>query len=213
MHRPAFLRGVVARLRAHGVLVILDEVMTGFGRLGAAFGCLAAEVVPDFICLSKGLTGGALPMSLTVTTEAIHAAFLDDAIDRAFLHGHSFTANPLGCAAALASLDLLLDPACAEARARIERRHRTDLAALVAASPRAGRLRIQGTIAAFEVAGTEGYGSADTTRMKRWFLDRGLLLRPLGSILYLLPPFCISDAQLDQAYAGIAEGLACGFSG
>jgi adenosylmethionine-8-amino-7-oxononanoate aminotransferase len=213
MHRPAFLRGVVARLRAHGVLVILDEVMTGFGRLGATFGCLAAEVVPDFICLSKGLTGGALPMSLTVTTEAIHTAFLDDAIDRAFLHGHSFTANPLGCAAALASLDLLLDPACAEARARIERRHRTDLAALVAASPRAGRLRIQGTIAAFEVAGTEGYGSADTTRMKRWFLDRGLLLRPLGSTLYLLPPFCISDAQLDQAYAGIAEGLACGFAG
>jgi len=213
MHRPAFLRGVVARLRAHGVRVILDEVMTGFGRLGAAFGCLAAEVVPDFICLSKGLTGGALPMSLTVTTEAIHAAFLDDAIDRAFLHGHSFTANPLGCAAALASLDLLLDPACAEARARIERRHRTDLAELVAASPRAGRLRIQGTIAAFEVAGTQGYGSADTTRMKRWFLDRGLLLRPLGSILYLLPPFCISDAQLDQAYAGIAEGLACGFAG
>jgi adenosylmethionine-8-amino-7-oxononanoate aminotransferase len=213
MHRPAFLRGVVARLRAHGVLVILDEVMTGFGRLGATFGCLAAEVVPDFICLSKGLTGGALPMSLTVTTEAIHDAFLDDAIDRAFLHGHSFTANPLGCAAALASLDLLLDPACAEARARIERRHRTDLADLVAASPRAGQLRIQGTIAAFEVAGTEGYGSADTTRMKRWFLDRGLLLRPLGSTLYLLPPFCISDAQLDRAYAGIAEGLACGFAG
>jgi adenosylmethionine-8-amino-7-oxononanoate aminotransferase len=212
MHRPAFLRGVVERLRGHGVLVILDEVMTGFGRLGAPFGCIAAAVVPDFICLSKGLTGGALPMSLTITTEAIHEAFLDDATSRAFLHGHSFTASPMGCAAALASLDLLLDPACAAARARIEQRHRTDLARLVAASPSASRLRIQGTIAAFEVAGPEGYGSDFDTRMQRWFLKRGLLLRPLGSTLYLLPPFCTTDAQLDQAYAGIAEGLACAFT-
>jgi adenosylmethionine-8-amino-7-oxononanoate aminotransferase len=212
MHRPSFLRGVVGRLRAHGILVILDEVMTGFGRLGAHFGCLAAEVVPDFICLSKGLTGGALPMSLTIATEAIHDAFLDDGIDRAFLHGHSFTANPLGCAAALASLDLLLDPACAAARARIERRHRTDLARLVAGSAKAGRLRVQGTIAAFEVSDPDpGYGSDFNARMKRWFLQRGLLLRPLGNTLYLLPPFCITDAQLDRAYAGIKEGLECGF--
>ena len=208
MHRPAFLRGVVERLRARGVLVILDEVMTGFGRLGELFGCLAAQVSPDFICLSKGLTGGALPMSLTVTTEAIHQAFLDPRTDRAFLHGHSFTASPLGCAAALASLELLLDPACTAARARIEQRHRSDLALLVAASPRAGRLRIQGTIAAFEVLDPAPDLNA---RMQAWFLGRGLLLRPLGATLYLLPPFCISDAQLDRAYAGIAEGLACGF--
>jgi adenosylmethionine-8-amino-7-oxononanoate aminotransferase len=213
MHRPAFLRGVVERLKARGILVILDEVMTGFGRLGAHFACIEAGVSPDFICLSKGLTGGALPMSLTIATEAVHQSFLDPGIDRAFLHGHSFTANPLGCAAALASLDLLLDPACARARASIEQRHRAVLAPLVAASPRAARLRIQGTIAAFDVVTPEqGYGSDCNARMKRFFLDRGLLLRPLGSTLYLLPPFCISDEQLDSAYAGIEEGLACGFS-
>jgi adenosylmethionine-8-amino-7-oxononanoate aminotransferase len=96
MHRPAFLRGVVERLRAKGILVILDEVMTGFGRLGALFACLEAEVSPDLICLSKGLTGGALPMSLTIATEGVHQAFLDPGFDKAFLHGHSFTANPLG---------------------------------------------------------------------------------------------------------------------
>jgi adenosylmethionine-8-amino-7-oxononanoate aminotransferase len=210
MHRPSFLRGVVERLRARGVLVILDEVMTGFGRLGALFASLEAHVSPDFLCPSKGLTGGALPMSLTITTEAVHEAFLDPSVGKAFLHGHSFTANPLGCAAALASLDLLLDPACAQARARIERRHRTSLAPLVAASPRAARLRIQGTIAAFEVTAPED--AEFNARMQRFFLQRGLLLRPLGNTLYLLPPFCISDEQLDRAYAGIEEGLACGFA-
>jgi len=206
MHRPRFLRGAVERLRAKGVLVIFDEVMTGFGRLGALFGCLEAGIAPDLVCLSKGLTGGALPMALTITTDAVHEAFLDERMDMAFLHGHSFTANPLGCAAALASLDLLLDPACAAARARIERRHRAGLAPLVAAGPGASRLRIQGTIAAFQVA-----GPGRAARMRPWLLERGLLVRPLGSTLYLLPPYCITDGQLDRAYEGIAEGLACGF--
>lgn len=213
MHRPVFLRAVVERLKARGVLVILDEVMTGFGRLGALFACLEAGVAPDFICLSKGLTGGALPMSLTIATEAVHEAFLDPGIDKAFLHGHSFTANPLGCAAALASLDLLLDPGCAAARARIEERHHAGLAPLVAASPRATRLRIQGTIAAFDlVTPDQHYGSDLSARMQRFFLRRGLLLRPLGGTLYLLPPFCVTDAELDRAYAGIEEGLETWFS-
>ena len=210
MHRPAFLRAAVERLQARGVRVILDEVMTGFGRTGALFACHEAGVAPDLICLSKGLTGGALPMALTVTTEAVHQAFLAPETGKAFLHGHSFTANPLGCAAALASLDLLLGPECARARARIERRHRSDLAAIVAASPRAARMRVQGTIAAFDVAAPDG---ADLdARMQRFFLGRGLLLRPLGGTLYLLPPYCVTDAQLDRAYAGIAEGLETGFA-
>ncbi|WP_306602004.1 adenosylmethionine--8-amino-7-oxononanoate transaminase [Geothrix sp. 21YS21S-2] len=209
MHRPDFLRGVVERMRSRGILVILDEVMTGFGRLGPLFGCLGAGVEPDFICLSKGLTGGALPMSLTITTEAVHDAFLDPSTDRAFLHGHSFTANPLGCAAALASLDLLLDPACLAARAEIERRHRTDLARIVAASQHAARLRVQGTIAAFDVVPDLPGLNA---RMKRFFLERGLLLRPLGPTLYLLPPYCVTGEQLDRAYSGIEAGLESGFT-
>lgn len=209
MHRPSFLRGVVERLKAHGILVIFDEVMTGFGRLGPLFACLEAQVEPDFLCLSKGLTGGALPMSLTITTEEVHQAFLDPSTDKAFLHGHSFTANPLGCAAALASLDLLLDPACARARAEIEKRHRTRLAAVVAASPAAARLRVQGTIAAFDVVSSDADLNA---RMKRFFLGRGLLLRPLGNTLYLLPPYCVTGAQLELAYGAIEAGLASGFT-
>ena len=213
MHRPAFLRGVVARLRARGILVILDEVLTGFGRLGRHFASLEAGVAPDLFCLSKGLTGGALPMSLTVASEAVHAAFLGEGIDHAFLHGHSFTANPLGCAAALASLDLLLDPACGLARARIERRHRAWLGRLAAAFPQVLRARVQGTVAAFEVATPDpAYGSELNVRMQRFFLRRGLLIRPLGSTVYLLPPYCVTDAQLDRAYAGIAEGLERGFA-
>jgi len=204
MHRPSFLRAVVDRLRAQGILVIFDEVMTGFGRLGQPFACLEADRVPDFICLSKGLTGGFLPMSLTVTRTSIHDAFLDDSIDRAFLHGHSFTANPLGCAAALASLELLLDPACEAARKRIEARHRQDLAARVGASPLAKHFRVQGTIAAFELDLPEkGYGSGTSAMLKQFFLERGLLIRPLGSTVYLLPPYCIQDHELDRAYAGI----------
>lgn len=208
MHRSSFLRSLVERLRAAGILVIFDEVMTGFGRLGKPFACLEAEAVPDLICLSKGLTGGFLPMSLTVTRATIHDVFLDESIERAFLHGHSFTANPLGCAAALASLDLLLAPACAAARARIEHRHREDLVARLDASPLARHVRVQGTIAAFEVDLPErGYGSGTSGQLKAFFLERGLLIRPLGDTIYLLPPYCIEDEELDRAYAGINEAL------
>jgi adenosylmethionine-8-amino-7-oxononanoate aminotransferase len=207
MHRPAFLRAVVERLRSRGVLVILDEVMTGFGRTGERFACLEAQVAPDIICLAQGLAGGALPMGLTITTEPVYQAFLDEAPEKAFLSGHSWTANPLACAAALASLDLFLDPACASARKHIEHCHRTGLVQVLMTAPHVSRLRIQGTIAAMEVAGPPGLNA----RMKRFFLDRGLLLHPLGSTLYLMPPYCITDAQLDRAYEIVAEGLACGF--
>ena len=114
--RPEFVRAVAERLKAAGVLLILDEVMTGFGRTGATFACLKASVTPDLICLSKGLTGGFLPLAATVCRQEIYEAFLGGNFERAFAHGHSFTANPLGCAAALASLDLLQAP---EAAARI----------------------------------------------------------------------------------------------
>lgn len=209
MHRPAFLRGAAQRLRAAGVPLILDEVMTGFGRTGHLFAFQAAGIAPDLLCLSKGLTGGALPMALTVATRALFEAFRGPGLDRAFQHGHSFTASPLGCAAALASLDLLLDPACAQARTRIEARHRHHLARIP--GPRTLRPRVQGTVAALDVAALDGLEADLNARMKAFFLDRGLLLRPLGATVYLLPPYCVTDAQLDRAYAAIAEGLAGGF--
>lgn len=208
MHRPDFLRQVVNRLRAHGILVIFDEVMTGFGRLGDLFACLKADVCPDFICLSKGLTGGFLPMSLTLTTDAVFDAFQDQRLDRAFLHGHSFTANPLGCAAALASLDLLLDPDCTAARARIETHHRTRLAERLSEHPMVRRFRVTGTIAAFDVdAGDAGYTSAVAPALRESFARDGLLIRPLGNSVYLLPPYCITNEQLDRAGDGLERAL------
>jgi adenosylmethionine-8-amino-7-oxononanoate aminotransferase len=203
--RPGFLRAVVERVRAAGALAIFDEVMTGFGRTGNLFACRTAGVAPDLICLSKGLTGGFLPLSATVAREGIHRAFLGETFDKALAHGHSFTANPLGCRAALASLDLLEDPAMPAAWARIEALHRERLANLPA---RAVRRRVLGTVAAFEVdGGGQGYSAAVGPRLRDFFMARGLLLRPLGNVVYLLPPYCITEAQLHRAYDAIDQAL------
>ncbi|MBI1318987.1 MAG: adenosylmethionine--8-amino-7-oxononanoate transaminase [Candidatus Hydrogenedens sp.] len=210
MCRPVFLQRLAARLRQAGVLVIFDEVMTGFGRTGARFACLKAGVAPDLICLSKGLTGGFLPLSATVCGAEIYDAFLGGGFERAFAHGHSFTANPLGCAAALASLDLLERPETAARIAALEAGHSTRLAALVERSQHLVRPRLCGTIAAVDWAegGEAGYTAAIGPKLKRFFLERGLLIRPLGPVLYLLPPFCLSEDQLDRAYQAIEEAAA-----
>ena len=203
MCRPEFLRALHERIRAAGILLIFDEVMTGFGRTGDLFACLGAGVAPDMICLSKGLTGGFLPLSMTVCGAAIYDQFVGEDFARAFAHGHSFTANPLGCAAALAALDLTLAPECAAARARIEAKHRARLPGLAEFS-NVARARIRGTIAAFDFATDEpGYAATIGQALKAFFLERELLLRPLGNVVYLLPPYCVTDAQLDRAYDAI----------
>ncbi|MGY0780075.1 adenosylmethionine--8-amino-7-oxononanoate transaminase [Azospirillum argentinense] len=202
--RPEFLRAMAARVRAAGGLVIFDEVMTGFGRTGALFACHKAGVAPDLICLSKGLTGGFLPLSVTACGASIYEAFLGAGFDRAFAHGHSFTANPLGCAAALASLELTTSAETAANLARIEERHRAAIADLSSHS-KLSRGRVLGTIAAIEVTDAQGYTAAVGQTLKRFFLERGLLLRPLGPVIYLLPPYCVTDGQLDRAYAAIRD--------
>lgn len=208
MCRPEFLQAVALRLKAAGVLLIFDEVMTGFGRTGPLFASEAVGVAPDLLCLSKGLTGGFLPMALTVATEAVYAAFLGPDFETAFAHGHSYTANPLGCAAALASLTLTVDPACVQRRAAIAARHTAALAEL-AQRPGLEKPRVHGTIAALSFHGHgHGYHAAIGRELKRFFFERGLLLRPLGNVVYLLPPYCITDAELDRAYAAIAEAAA-----
>ena len=202
--RPEFLRAMAARVRVAGALVIFDEVMTGFGRTGALFASEKAGVAPDLICLSKGLTGGFLPLSVTACGEAVYEAFKGAGFDRAFAHGHSFTANPLGCAAALASLDLTTSAETAANLKRIEERHRAAIAGL-SGHPKLSRGRVMGTIAAIEVTDAQGYTAAVGQTLKRFFLERGLLLRPLGPVIYLLPPYCVTDGQLDRAYAAIRE--------
>lgn len=202
--RPEFLRAMAARVRAAGALVIFDEVMTGFGRTGALFASQKAGVAPDLICLSKGLTGGFLPLSVTACGDVVYEAFKGAGFDRAFAHGHSFTANPLGCAAALASLDLTTSAETAANLARIEARHRAAIADL-SSHPKLSRGRVMGTIAAIEVTDAQGYTAAVGQTLKRFFLERGLLLRPLGPVIYLLPPYCVTDGQLDRAYAAIRD--------
>jgi len=202
--RPEFLRALAERVRAAGALVIFDEVMTGFGRTGSLFASLKAGVTPDLICLSKGLTGGFLPLSATVCGTEIYDAFLGAGFDRAFAHGHSFTANPLGCAAALASLDLTTSAETAANLHRIEARHRAGIAEL-SRHPKLAKGRVMGTIAAIEATEAGGYTAEVGQKLKRFFLDRGLLIRPLGPVIYLLPPYCVTDGQLDRAYAAIQD--------
>ena len=205
MCRPEFLQQLAAKLRAAGILLIFDEVMTGFGRTGAMFAAIKAQVMPDLICLSKGLTAGFLPMSVTVASEAIYAAFLGENFDRALIHGHSFTANPLGCAAALASLQVFEDEQTLAKLPQIEAWHRQGLAQL-AGHPAVQHVRVTGTIAAFDVVTADaGYTSAVGAKLKAFFHERGLLLRPLGNVIYLLPPYCVTQDELAMAYQTIGE--------
>ena len=207
MCRPEFLQQLAAKLRAAGILLIFDEVMTGFGRTGAMFAAVKAQVMPDLICLSKGLTAGFLPMSVTVASEAIYAAFLGENFDRALIHGHSFTANPLGCAAALASLQVFEDEQTLAKLPQIEAWHRQGLVQL-AGHPAVQHVRVTGTIAAFDVVTTDaGYTSAVGAKLKAFFHERGLLLRSLGNVIYLLPPYCVTQDELALAYQTIGEAL------
>jgi adenosylmethionine-8-amino-7-oxononanoate aminotransferase len=204
--RPSFLKRLVERAREAGILVIFDEVATGFGRTGTLFAMEQAGVVPDLVCLSKGLTAGYMPLAATVAREAIFQAFLGETFDRALPHGHSFTANPLACAVGLASLALFEEEKTLERIARINRRHRGMLAEL-AAREDVVRPRLLGSILAFDVNAPGGYQSAESRRLRDFYLDRGLNIRPLGPTFYLMPPYCITDQELSRAYAGIIEGL------
>lgn len=204
MCRPAFLRALVERVRTHDVLVIFDEVMTGFGRTGPRFACEAVGAAPDVICLSKGLTAGFLPMAVTVCSERLYEAFLDARFEKAFAHGHSYTANPLGCAAGLASLDLLIGEETTDRRTRIAASHQAGLARL-SASRGLTRLRQCGTVAAMTLPAPDaGYTAAIGPRCAAFFLERGLLVRPIGNELYFLPPYCTSDDELRRAYDAAA---------
>jgi adenosylmethionine---8-amino-7-oxononanoate aminotransferase len=196
----------IRRLTADaGVLLIADEVATGFGRTGPLFACGAAAVTPDVMCLSKGITGGFLPLGVTAVREEIFEAFRSDDRRRTFFHGHSYTANPLACAAARASLRLL-DDACATRRARIETAHRDALARLEA-HPAVKNPRVLGTVAAFDVEAGEGYLSPVGSRLAAFARREGILLRPLGNVVYLMPPYCTTPGEVAGVYDVIERFL------
>jgi adenosylmethionine-8-amino-7-oxononanoate aminotransferase len=204
--RPEFVKALVETAQEAGVLVIFDEVATGFGRTGSAFAMQKAGVVPDLVCLSKGLTAGYMPMAVTVAKEALFEAFLGETFDRALPHGHTFTANALACAVALRSLQLFEEEATMERIARIGAQHRTMLETLMRRED-VIRPRVQGSVLAFELKGEVAYQSAKSRSLQSWFLAKGLNIRPLGATVYLMPPYCIGEAELARAYAGILEGL------
>ena len=208
MHNADALSQLFAAAKAAGAYVIADEVMTGFGRTGTLFACNQLSVAPDMICLSKGLTGGTLPMAVTLCTDAVYDAFYSDDVRHALYHGHSYTANPIACAAALASLDLLLTDECAQARAMIADAHRA-FADEMTTHAKIENVRTCGTILAMIIRTSSGshYLSQERDRIYHYFLNRGVLLRPIGNVLYLVPPSCISAAQLQQIYAHIRDFL------
>jgi len=203
----AFLGDLRNLTAAHGVLLIADEVLTGFGRTGPLFASSSAGPGPDLLCLSKALTGGALPLAATLAREEVFAAFVSAKTDDAFLHGHTFTANPIGCAAALASLDLLDGEALARGVAigeRLEARL-TPLSKL----PNVREIRGRGIVRAVQLADPEerGYLAGIGPSLAATALEHGVFLRPLGNVLYALPPLCITDAELDQIANAISEAV------
>ncbi|HXC17599.1 MAG TPA: adenosylmethionine--8-amino-7-oxononanoate transaminase, partial [Holophagaceae bacterium] len=208
---------LLAELRAactkHGVFLIADEVMTGFGRTGSFFACEQAAIAPDLMCLSKGLTGGILPLSLTWATEEIYASFLGRWEEgKAFLHGHSFTANPIACAVACASL-ALFDEEPVMARAAEIHATLKEAWAELASLPSIRKARLRGIIAAAQVvdpATGEPHPAAARKGMElhRRALDHGLFVRPMGDCLYLLPPLCTPPARIREAVAVLGDLLA-----
>jgi adenosylmethionine-8-amino-7-oxononanoate aminotransferase len=200
MCRPQFLQALEKLARQFGILLIYDEVMTGFGRTGELFACLKSSTQPDLLCLSKGISGGCLPLAVTLATEPIYQSFYSDEPHKAFLHGHSYTGNPLSCAAGLASLELLeQNPAAYQ---RLETLHTQCLDQWLRDHPRVENSRICGTIAAMEIKtdSTSGYYNPIAPILKKRFLEAGLLLRPLGNTLYLMPPYCITESELEKVY-------------
>ncbi|GAA4870308.1 adenosylmethionine--8-amino-7-oxononanoate transaminase [Luteimonas vadosa] len=211
MHHPVYLRRARELCDVHGVFLIADEIAVGFGRTGTLFACEQAPgdaraggtgIQPDFLCLSKGLTGGFLPLAAVLTTQAVYDGFLDDSRERAFLHSHSYTGNPLACAAALASLDIF-DTDAVLARNRGTARRMAALAAPMGDLPHVADVRQAGMIVAFELSRDGDRrtpldpGLRAGLRAYRCALERGVLLRPLGDVLYWMPPYCIDDAELD----------------
>ena len=199
------LRAIRERTWQAGVHLIADEVLTGFGRTGELFACDRADVTPDLLCMSKGLTGGVLPLGATAATEAIYDAFRSEDRAKTFFHGHSFTANPIACAAALASLELF-DEDSTDERIRIEVAHARHLAALRGARG-VRTVRQIGTVAAVELEAPAGYLSDIGRELGAFALEQGVLLRPLGRVAYCLPPYCTSDDDLTRVYDVIERFL------
>ena len=213
MYDPVYLTLLREACDRHRVHLIADEIAVGFGRTGTMFACEQAGIRPDFMCLSKGLTGGYLPLSAVMTTEAVYAAFYDEYVKlNAFLHSHSFTGNPLGCAAARASLAIFRDDHVLEANRTLAARL-GERAGALADHPHVAEVRQRGMILAIELAADKAsrapypWQERRGLRVYRHALTRGVLLRPIGNVVYFMPPYVITPAEIDLMVEVAREGI------
>jgi adenosylmethionine---8-amino-7-oxononanoate aminotransferase len=205
MHDPAYLTRARALCTQYGVHLIADEIMTGFGRTGTMFACEHAGIAPDLLCLSKGITGGYLPLSVVLTSDEIYNAFYDDDLSRGFLHSHSYSGNALACSAALAVLDLFREGDVLEVN-RVSASKLDVLARPIAEHPKVKSFRKLGMIWAFDV-------DTPRTDFSRWFaarsLEREILLRPIGRTVYWMPPYCVTEEEMQLLASRTLEIVAC----
>ena len=208
MYAPEVLDELIQICRKHKVLTIADEVMTGFGKTGKNFACDYLKEMPDMICLSKALTGGTIPLSVTSTTEAIYNAFYSDDISKALFHGHTFMANPTGCAIALESLKILQEAPMQANLKRIHAKHQA-FASKMDKHPKVARTRTLGVIFALdlEVPNTGEYYGSIRNELYKYYISHGVILRPVYHTIYVLPPYIITDEQLDKVYHIIEESI------
>ncbi|WP_278443523.1 adenosylmethionine--8-amino-7-oxononanoate transaminase [Pseudomonas oryzihabitans] len=213
MYHPVYLRLLREACDRYGVHLIHDEIAVGFGRTGTMFACEQAGIRPDFLCLSKALTGGYLPLAACLTTDAVYQAFYDDYHTlRAFLHSHSYTGNPLACAAALATLDIFAQDDVIEANKPLAR-HMAEATAHLAEHPQVGEVRQTGMALAIEMTADKARRTPYPWQERRGLavyqhaLSRGALLRPLGNVVYFLPPYVITPEQIDFLAEVASEGI------
>lgn len=211
MHSPYFLNKLFSLTREYHIHFIADEIAVGFGRTGTFFACEQADITPDFMCVSKGLTGGYLPLSAVLTTEAMYQLFYDEHhTGKAFLHSHSYTGNALACAAAVATIDTLIDE-------KILEKNKANIAYFDRAldalrcHPHVGDVRQKGMIIAIEMKKnkTEDYPGSERRGMRVYThaLENGVLLRPLGNVIYFMPAFCITPEEIDRLCAVALSGI------
>ncbi|XDD51974.1 adenosylmethionine--8-amino-7-oxononanoate transaminase [Leptospira sp. WS92.C1] len=194
----------------YGAFLLVDEVFTGFGRTGSFFAYQRAGIKPDLVAMAKGLSGGALPIAVTLASQKIHSAFITPEPEKAFYHGHTMTGNPLACSAALASVELLQGEGFLEQVNRLESKLKRGLQTIADEFPKSIRdCRVLGAVGVLEleVGGESGYTYPGNKILKKKFLEKGVLLRPLGNIIYLTPPYRIGDSSLEKVFSAIRETL------
>ena len=208
MYERETLDKLIQICQENNVLTIADEVMTGFGKTGKTFACDYLAEKPDMMCLSKALTGGTIPMAITTFTQDIFDAFYDEDINKALFHGHTFTANPTGCAAALASLELLKTQEMQENIARVNKSHLA-FQKHIESHPKVSTTRVLGVIFALEIQteSAESYYGSMRNKLYNFFIENGIVIRPVGNIVYILPPYIITDQQLQKVYEVVEKAL------